>query len=157
MITDVGSYSESEIRMSDEEFIRFCKLFSKAELKTLINVLYWAYSTNTENEVMIAEKVVENEKLKKGYNYNYNYINITKKVDLLTDKELMFLHTVAEDTNSYISYLNSKNMIDETFGYEYGRIADKLENDVTEEIEERISTGKFIEVPPVAKTKVIKP
>ena len=152
MIVDVGNYSETEYRMSDEEFIRFCKLFSKAELKTLINVLYWAYSTNTENEVMIAEKVVENEKLNKGY--NFNYINITKKVDLLTDKELMFLHTVAEDTNSYISYLNSENMIDETFGYEYGRIADKLENDVTDVIEERISTGKFVEVPPVSKIMI---
>ena len=156
MITDVGSYSETEFRMSDVELIRFYKLFSQAELQMLINVLSWSSVQDYfKDEVMIAEKVLETEEL--DNKHNFGYINITKKADLLTDKELKFLHTAAEDVNLFISYLNSENMIDETFGYEYGEIAEKLEHDVTDEIEERISTGKFIEVPPVIKTKVIKP
>ena len=156
MITDVGSHLESEIRMNDDELIRFCKLFSQAELHTLINILYWTGNGEYyKNEITFAEKVLETEKLNKGY--NFNYINITKKVDLLTDKELMFLHTVAEDANFYINNFDYFGTLFEDFCIEHAEIAEKLENDVTEEIEERISTGKFIEVPPVAKTKVIKP
>lgn len=154
MITEVGNYSESEFRMDDSELIRFCSLFSENELDTLINLLYWVHDTNVENEIMIAEKILEKEQLE--MDDKLNYINISEKVDLLTDKELMFLHTISYDANFYLNYLNSEKQIDEVFGPIYEEIACKLEEDVTDEIEQRIELKKSI-VLPVSKTLINKP
>ena len=137
MIEGIGSYSEADIRLSEEELVLFYKKFTRYELEMLSDILKCVHDTNVEKELLVLERVLEKAELKNGY--KTDRICITEKASILTDNELMFLHTVAEDSAMIISFAHEIDTIDEVFAEEYIPITEQLESDVKDEIEERIA------------------
>ena len=108
MITIVDIEDNKKI-MSDEELEIFFNKYDIAELEMLFNIFEYVKEKDLLNTRKIAEKVYY-EKMKNINDYyeisRYSDFDIPKvlyKVGLLTDKELIFLKSLVEDADFYLS------------------------------------------------------
>lgn len=147
--------NKEQLNLSKEELEIFFNKYSIIELESFSKIFELVHDYEMKEVLEVSRKVYK-EKYDKCFeeyeapvrHYNYSVLDITKKNDLLNDKELKFLSTIVENAAMFLSSIQSnsdayKQVIEDFSCSEYGNEKIyELEYILSEEMEKRKNNTK---------------
>lgn len=149
----MSNFCKENLDMSQEELETFFNKYNIIELEEF-NKIFENVKDYELEEVLTAARKVYKEKWEACLaeyeipvrHYNFNVLDITKKNNLLSDKEIIFLNTLVENASLFVSSIQEyqevyKNIIDDFScdEYEIEKIL-KLEEELNKEVMNREKT-----------------